>query len=378
MTTYDDVPVDVADPDEWMAKQELLAGVVNGDWLSVQSFPPLQYAVPGIVPEGLTILVGAPKLGKSWMVLGVGIAVAGGGKALGHLQIEQPRDVLYLALEDGHRRLQERCRKLQLGNGDIPGNMEFLTEVRPGYVLKTLEAWVENHGPNSTIIIDTAGKIMPPPIAGESAYARDYRFGAALKKVADDNPGLSLIVVHHTRKARGGDWLEDTSGTNGLPGSADSVLVLDRARSASDGVLKVTGRDIVEAEYALTNDNGIWTLQGDGLKAAAARATEIKVTDNLGANSAAIVAYVNQHETGVRAGEVALAVGIEPETAKRTLARLEAAGRISKPMRGLYTPVPTVPSVPFTSPEGTHGTQGTHTCGGTEQLPLQRDEEGTP
>ena len=345
MTAYAEVPPDGADPDVWLRRQALLANIVTGEWLAAQSFPPLQYAVPGIVPEGFTILVGAPKLGKSWMVLGVGLAIASGGRALGHLDVADPSPVLYLALEDGHRRLKDRCQTLQLGDTSIPSRLQFLTDLKPGTVLETLRAWVEVHGHRSTIIIDTAGRIMPPAIAGESAYARDYRFGAALKGITDDFPGLSLIVVHHTRKAKGADWLEDTSGTNGLPGSADSVLILDRARSSTDGILKVTGRDVVEAEYALTNDNGIWRLQGDGLRAAAARAADIKATGSLGELSATIVRFISDHPEGINAAAVATAINEDPAKVRTYLRRLLEAGRIDQPQRGYYTPVTTVTSV---------------------------------
>ena len=87
----------------------LLATLRTGAWLDAQVFPPLSYAVPGLIPEGSVLLVGAPKIGKSWLVLTVALA-AGGGMALSIAVPKRP--VLYLALEDGNRRLQDRCRKL--------------------------------------------------------------------------------------------------------------------------------------------------------------------------------------------------------------------------------------------------------------------------
>ena len=75
----------------------LLDGMRNGTWLDAQTFPPLQWAVPGLIAEGMGLLVGPPKLGKSWFALGVGLAVAQGGYALGKIRVEQ-RPVLYAAL----------------------------------------------------------------------------------------------------------------------------------------------------------------------------------------------------------------------------------------------------------------------------------------
>jgi hypothetical protein len=119
----------------------LLAGLRNGVWLDKQVFPPLAYAIPGVIPEGSVLHIGAPKIGKSWLVLTFGLASASGGRALG-IKVEQ-RPVLYLALEDGNRRLQDRSRKL-LGPGEpIPPLFHYLTRVEPGRVIDTIAAWLE-------------------------------------------------------------------------------------------------------------------------------------------------------------------------------------------------------------------------------------------
>jgi len=90
----------------------LLAALRDGKWLQEQQFPPLRYHIPGIIAEGLTVLAGAPKVGKSWFVLALLLARASGGRALGAVQVSHAEDVLYLALEDGDRRMQARCRVL--------------------------------------------------------------------------------------------------------------------------------------------------------------------------------------------------------------------------------------------------------------------------
>jgi AAA domain len=118
----------------------LLATLRDGAWLDAQVFPPLAYAVPGLVPEGSVLLVGAPKIGKSWLALSIALAAADGGKALG-LDVPK-RPVLYAALEDGDRRLQERCRRL-LADDPIPPEFQYLTRVEPGRVADTIAAWVQ-------------------------------------------------------------------------------------------------------------------------------------------------------------------------------------------------------------------------------------------
>jgi len=77
-------------------------GAITAAELQTKQFPPLRFVVPDLIPEGLTLLAGKPKVGKSWMVLDIAIAVASGRYTLGNLKPEQG-DVLYLALEDGGR-----------------------------------------------------------------------------------------------------------------------------------------------------------------------------------------------------------------------------------------------------------------------------------
>jgi RecA-family ATPase len=82
--------------------------------LMAMELPPVRWVIPDILPEGVTFLAGKPKMGKSWMALGLGIAVATGGVALGTKQVEQG-EVLYLALEDNRRRIHNRLNKLLSG-----------------------------------------------------------------------------------------------------------------------------------------------------------------------------------------------------------------------------------------------------------------------
>src|SRR5262245_14851581 len=79
--------------------------------LQWMEFPPLQFIIPGYLVEGLTILVGKPKRGKSWMALDWVLAVAHGGYAFGTIQCDED-DCLYMALEDSQRRMQRRIRQL--------------------------------------------------------------------------------------------------------------------------------------------------------------------------------------------------------------------------------------------------------------------------
>jgi hypothetical protein len=331
-------------PAEADGPNPLLAGLRTGDWLDAQVFPPLNYVVPGLIPEGLTLLVGAPKIGKSWLSLAIALAAASGGRVLGRIEVA-PRPVLLLALEDGDRRLQDRIRKLI--PGPIPPQLHYMTRVHQGLVVQTIEAWLETiEHAMPLVILHTLGKIMPPAMNGETTYQRGYKVASRLKEICDNRPGMSLTGLHHDRKAAAEDFVESVSGTNGLAGAADTIIVISRPRNESQGLLKVTGRDVVEAEYAVTTKDGNWLLMGGSLEDAASVAATIRATANLGDRSAEILRFVNKHPQGVRAGDVAKALGdIDAQKAGTYLGRLHNSGKVRRGERGLYAPVESVESV---------------------------------
>lgn len=343
-----------------------LKDLMNGAELDAKKFPPLRWCVRGIIPEGFTLLVGGPKIGKSWLTLSVALKVASGGRVLGAIDCHRPKRVLLLALEDGHRRLQSRCRKLLEDGESIPANLDILIKTEPGQVEATIRAWLEtldvDERHEALVIVDTLGKNMRDAAPGESAYSRDYKVAGRLKAITDDYPGMSLVAVHHDRKAESADFVDAVSGTNGLAGAADSIIVLHRNRNEDKGVLKVTGRDVNEEEYAVRTDEGRWTLAGDDLKESAAAAREDratrKATSGKGALSAAVATCVLSAgpagvtpEQAAAAVSRALGVTVDSKKAGTYLGRLVGDGGedighgIHRPERGLYKRVESVESV---------------------------------
>jgi hypothetical protein len=322
-----------------------LGGMVTGAWLDAQDFPPLEWSIPGVVPEGFGLLVGPPKLGKSWLVAGLGLACASGGKAFGRISVAR-RPVLYLALEDGHRRLQSRFRRLMCGER-IPAEIHVITKAKQFEVLPMIEEFVlRHHDQKPLVILDTLGRAKAARQPGADSYQVDYAIGSRLKDAIDIAQGGTLLVVHHSRKAESADFIDAVSGTQGIAGSADFVLVLSRKRHSDDGVLAVTGRDVDENEYALTTDSGRWSLDGDTLAAASSAAEERRQQKQLGDKSLEVVALVNQRAE-TRAGDVQKALGIDQHTARTYLSRLAESGRIHKSGRGIYKSVASVASVAF-------------------------------
>lgn len=320
----------------------LLAGIRDGEWLARQTFQPLRYAVPGVVPEGLSVLAGAPKVGKSWLLLNCLLAAASGGCALGGIQMPDQRDVLYLALEDSDRRMQSRCHNL-LGSEfrpdePIPPRFQYLTQVHPNLLIATIAEWLEIY-PGGFVVVDTLGKVLPPALAGETPYSRDYRIMSQLHAVASTWPGCSLLMSHHDRKAVTTDFVEAISGTNGIAGGADTVIVLTRDRNQPQGLLQVTGRDVFEAAYAVDFNGGAWTLDGGTLAGASEAAEKRRAGMGLGDRSRDIIdAVAAHHPPGATAPDIAKVTGLSEKTVGAYLSRLYGEKRLARPSRGVYTP----------------------------------------
>ncbi|UXA15100.1 AAA family ATPase [Mycobacterium sp. SMC-8] len=309
--------------------------MVDGHWLDRQDFPPLEWSVEGIVPEGLILLVAPPKAGKSWLVAGLGLACQSGGVALGRIRVGR-RPVLYLALEDGYRRLQSRFRRLLGESNPIPA-ISLVTSAKALEVVPMMTAFLERHqGQKPLIILDTLGKVRPPRPAGADAYSVDYAIGSQLKAVIDSSPGASMLLVHHSRKAESPDFVDSVSGTQGIAGSVDAVLVLNRKRHSDEAILSITGRDVEERELALKAEGGVdWRLDGSDLSSAARTAQSRRESASLGERTLEVLSLVDL--TGkITPHEVAEKLGIENKAAGQYLARLAKEGRIEKGTRGVY------------------------------------------
>ena len=303
--------------------------------LMALDFPPPRWAVPGLICEGITLLAGPPKVGKSWLSLGLGVAVAAGIPALGGIRIQQG-PVLYLALEDTARRLKSRLEKV-LGGADAPEGLTLATACAPLTAGGDAEIalWLDTHPDARLVVIDVFAKLRGTPPPGMSAYDADYAAIGRIKRVAD-HYGVAVVLVHHVRKMASEDFLAEVSGTNGLAGAADAVLVLKRGRGEADGVLHVTGRDIDEAEHAAAfePDTGLWRL----LDGPAIRHT-------LEPTRAAILAHLDARP-GATPKQISAALGLDYELAKKTTRRMAEDGQLTSDGRGHYTAPGTVPAVP--------------------------------
>ena len=214
---------------------------IDGNALMLQEFEPLQFAIDKILPQGVFILSGSGKIGKSWLALDMGAAIATGGK-LWDFAAEQG-EVLYLALEDHYRRLQSRLMKIEADNEDI--SKFYLTTASLGIssgLLEQTHNFLEEHPNTKLIIIDTLERIRDTE-TDMSMYSRDYRDMTALR-VITDKYNLTLMLIHHTRKMYDPDPINTISGSTGLVGAVDGVFVLEKEkRTGNIAKLTIANRD---------------------------------------------------------------------------------------------------------------------------------------
>jgi hypothetical protein len=225
--------------------------------LMLKEFPPLEQIIPDLIVEGLNLLCGGPKLGKSLLMLNCAVAVGNGGIALGSIKVLKPGQVLYLSLEDHERRLQRRFAKL-LNEAIASENLEYQTRWKrlDEGGLDDLRRWIESHPHRRLIVIDTLQRIRPKRRRGGNSYDEDYEALRPLQDLVNEFPGLAIVVLHHTNKQGDSeDFFYQFNGSQGLGGGVDGGLLLKRRRGQADAILQQSHRDLDEdRETALKLD----------------------------------------------------------------------------------------------------------------------------
>ena len=220
--------------------------------------PPTNFVVDGLLPRGLHVFAGPPKVGKSWLLLQLALNVAS-GKPFWGLETEQGT-VLSLCLEDNYARLQQRISELTDEPPDTL-HLAVLSQSLADGLCDQLTEFLDEHRDSNLIVIDTLQKVRGAGGEG-NLYASDYQDIGMLKQIAD-RYRIALILIHHLRKREAGDPHMMISGTTGLTGAADGSYVLYKGHPGdAETQLYVRGRDIEEKQFTLEQDRefGEWML----------------------------------------------------------------------------------------------------------------------
>ena len=234
---------------------------ITAEDLQNRTYEPTHFLVDELIPEGLHILAGAPKIGKSWLALWLCLCVAQ-GQALWNFATTQG-EALYLSLEDSFQRIQTRLFDL---TEDAPPTLHFaiMADTLKRGLEQQIEQFLMEHPTTKLVVIDTLQRVRGTG-SDSNLYANDYQDIGLLKKLAD-NQHIAILLIHHLRKLHDDDPMNMISGSTGLSGAADSAFVLQKnARSANAASLHCTGRDIPDRTLKLEfgEEDHIWKLLED-------------------------------------------------------------------------------------------------------------------
>jgi hypothetical protein len=304
--------------ESFRAERPAMVGIDAADLLALE-LAPLRWIVPDVIPEGTTIVASPPKVGKSCLVYQVVVEVAVGGELFGRRVT--PGSALYLALEDGQRRGQDRLRAALAGRTMPRGRLEVRWScAKLGDGLEAeLRAWLDCHADAAVVAIDTLGKVRAPTNGKRGAYEVDVEDLGRLQELFRDRD-VALIVVHHARKQAGDDFLASVSGTYGITGSADTIVSLQRPRLEAFGNVLVTGRDVPDAKIPVRFDGLTWTSAPESLPEASFERLEV---------------YRVIEESGpIFPAAIAARVGLERTSVQHMVARLVDNGAVARTAKG--------------------------------------------
>ena len=232
---------------------------IDADTLQSIAYEPVSFVVDDLLPQGLHLLAGAPKIGKSWLALWLAVMVAKGDPIWG-MGVKQGT-TLYLCLEDSTLRIQNRLFEI---TDNAPASVHFTTnsDTLGKGLEEQLCAFLAEHPDTVLVIIDTLQMIRGTGY--DNTYANDYRDLSVLKRIADAH-GIAILLIHHLRKELADDVFSRISGTTAISGAVDSSFTLiEDKRGSGKATLSCIGRDIEYRELTLErNVENVWELVSD-------------------------------------------------------------------------------------------------------------------
>ena len=234
---------------------------ITAEDLQNRTYEPTHFLVDELIPEGLHILAGAPKIGKSWLALWLCLCVSQGQPLWNFTTVQG--EVLYLSLEDSFQRIQTRLFYL---TEDAPLTLHFaiMADTLKHGLEQQIEQFLTEHPDTKLVVIDTLQRVRSTG-NDNNLYANDYQDIGLLKRLADRRQ-IAILLIHHLRKLHDDDPMNMISGSTGLSGAADSAFVLQKnSRLANIASLHCTGRDIPDRTLKLEfgEEDHIWKLLED-------------------------------------------------------------------------------------------------------------------
>jgi RecA-family ATPase len=303
--------------------------IVNGYEIYRSEYPAPTFLFQRLLPNGLTILAGRPKSGKSWLTLQMAVCAALSTPFLDRFEIESAARVLYFGLEEGQQRTNLRLRKLLPENDVRLQNIGFLYQLRP--LAQGGADELNEHltrCPCELVVIDTFLAIANAT-SKRDVMRGEYAEVNVLRKLAEQHKN-AFVLVHHTRKMGADTGLDMVAGTTGITAACDAVMTL-RKQPTGDSILEMTGREIEESTLALRLDTGDpfgWKLIGEGAEVAMSE-QRLEIFELL------------KEDAPLKPAEVARRLKKNEVTVRRLIQKMAANGDIMKGRDGKYFLAPT-------------------------------------
>jgi hypothetical protein len=235
--------------------------------------------------------------------------------------------VLYLALEDGDRRMQRRITKLlPTFGGEWPETFHYATQwprADQGGI-DEIEQWCDRHPDAHLVVIDVLAKFRAPSQSKRSAYEQDYAALSKLQELATRRL-IAILVVHHTRKGEADDPAEEISGTFGLSGAADAFLVLKKSSAGATLAGRCRDTEDVDLAVQFSQETCRWIILGD--------AVQVQRSDQ----RARVLAALENAPDGLSVRAIMAEAQLRNRNAADLLlSKMAAAGEITRVKRGVY------------------------------------------
>lgn len=230
--------------------------VINLSKIMETEYPPLGFSINGFLPHGLTVLGGEPKIGKSLFIRELARSVATGTELMNGY-IGNRGDVIYLALEDNGRRLQERFGKFESVPLDAYDNIHVIFQAEGidqnfvGQIYHLMEQY-----PNTQLILVDTLQYVRGKVSEKYSYETEYKMMLEFRKITQSFP-VSLVLVTHTRETDAQSAQRKIHGGAGITGATDgnwTLVEIEQTATEKHACLSMTNRDIDSNDLDLIFD----------------------------------------------------------------------------------------------------------------------------
>jgi hypothetical protein len=215
--------------------------------------------------EGVNIIAGRPKLGKTTLERQKLAAAAVGADFLDS-KFPNPVYCAFLSLEEGELLCRAKFRMAGFPEAALAGIQLFFEWPRGESGVELLDRYLREHPEVRLVVIDSLTRFRVVPDVRVPAFMADYEAINGLHDLSKRHPGVCIDVIHHTRKARGDDPIDDISGTYGLTAACDAYYIM---RYHADGaILHAGGRLWTRDDSQFTmkkGDSQTWIMLGPHL-----------------------------------------------------------------------------------------------------------------